>query len=47
MGGRLYVVGGVSEARTRMAGVEALDPREGRWAAVAPLHAARSSCGVR
>lgn len=29
--GRLYVVGGVNESRTRLASVEALDPREGKW----------------
>lgn len=42
----MYVVGGVSEARTRMASVMALDPREGLWRDVAPMSVPRSSCGV-
>ena len=46
LGGRIIVVGGVNEARTRLATVEALDPREGRWQALAPLAAPRSSCGA-
>lgn len=29
--GRIIVVGGVTEPRARLAGCEALDPREGRW----------------
>jgi hypothetical protein len=43
---RLYVVGGLDEVRTRLALVEAYDPREGRWTSLAPLSAARSSCGL-
>ena len=46
LGGRIIVVGGVNEMRTRLASVEALDPREGRWHSLAPLSAPRSSCGA-
>jgi len=46
LGGRLWAVGGMNEQRERMAAVESLDPREGRWAPVAPMALARSSAGV-
>ncbi|KAG2436918.1 hypothetical protein HXX76_006437 [Chlamydomonas incerta] len=42
-GGRLYVSGGVGEGRRRLAGLEALDPREGRWAPLPAMSAPRSS----
>jgi hypothetical protein len=31
LGGRLLVLGGMNEARSRLASVEGYDPREGRW----------------
>ena len=37
MSGRLLVVGGMTDARTRLAAVEAYDPREGRWTALPPM----------
>ena len=46
LGGRLFVVGGVNEARTRLASVEALDLREKKWTAVPPMSHARSSCSA-
>ena len=36
----------MSEQRTRLASVEAYDPREGRWSPLAPLAAPRSSAAV-
>ena len=46
-GGRLLAVGGLTAARTRLASVEALDPREGGpWRPLAPLALPRSSGGV-
>lgn len=36
----------MDEMRTRLASVEALDPREGKWVGLAPLSMARSSCGL-
>lgn len=44
--GRLYVVGGMTKMRTRMASVEAYDPREGRWTRLPPMAQARASCGT-
>lgn len=45
-GGRLVAVGGMTGARMRLPAAEALDPREGRWAALPPMSVARSSAGV-
>eukprot|EP00887_Chlorella_sp_A99_P002395 scaffold10.g2395.t1 len=45
-GGRLLAVGGLTAVRTRLASVEALDPREGVWRPLPPLATPRSSCGV-
>ncbi|EFJ48549.1 hypothetical protein VOLCADRAFT_90884 [Volvox carteri f. nagariensis] len=42
-GGRLYVCGGVKDSRTRLPSLEALDPREGRWATLEPMTVPRSS----
>jgi hypothetical protein len=36
----------MNEHRQRLASVEAMDPREGVWRTIAPLSAARSSCGL-
>ncbi len=44
--GRVYVVGGMSARRARLSTVEAYDPREGRWAELAPMSTGRSSCGI-
>ncbi|KAF6256002.1 hypothetical protein COO60DRAFT_1702518 [Scenedesmus sp. NREL 46B-D3] len=46
LGGRLLVLGGMNEARSRLASVEGYDPREGRWSALTSMTHARSSCGV-
>ncbi|CAL8462207.1 g1738 [Coccomyxa elongata] len=46
LGGRLYVVGGMTSARERLDSVAAFDPREGRWAPVAAMSVPRSSAGV-
>ncbi|KAK9906356.1 hypothetical protein WJX75_000482 [Coccomyxa subellipsoidea] len=46
LGGRLYAVGGMTSTRQRLDSVVAYDPREGRWAAVAPMSVPRSSAGV-
>ncbi|WIA18794.1 hypothetical protein OEZ85_003478 [Tetradesmus obliquus] len=46
LGGRLLVLGGMSEARCRLASVEGYDPREGRWSPLTSMTHARSSCGV-
>ncbi|KXZ45240.1 hypothetical protein GPECTOR_57g530 [Gonium pectorale] len=42
-GGRIYVCGGVSDSRSRLSSLEALDPREGRWRSLPPMAAPRSS----
>eukprot|EP00955_Chlamydomonas_euryale_P049339 354234-Chlamydomonas_euryale.AAC.1 len=39
---RLYVTGGVDEARTKLSSIEAMDPREGRWRCAA---SGRVRCG--
>jgi hypothetical protein len=44
--GQILAVGGMCERRQRLAAVEAFDPREGFWRALAPLRVARSSCGA-
>jgi hypothetical protein len=44
--GCLYAVGGMRETRARLDSVERLDPRDGRWRTVAPMHYRRSSAGV-
>lgn len=44
--GRLYVAGGMTSTRSRLASVEAFDPREGSWSLVADMGVARSSAGV-
>jgi hypothetical protein len=44
--GRIYLVGGMDEARNRSACVDAFDPREGSWQALAGLSSARSSAGL-
>lgn len=44
--GRLYVAGGMTSTRTRLASVEAYDPREGKWAWIADMGVPRSSAGV-
>lgn len=44
--GRLYVVGGMTSARTRLCSVEAYDPREGQWQGIADMAVPRSSAGV-
>lgn len=41
--GCLYAVGGMLATRARLACVERLDPREGKWQMVASMHAKRSS----
>lgn len=46
LNGRIYLIGGLDEMRSRLSQVESLDPREGRWQAVTPLTSARSSAGV-
>lgn len=46
LGGRIYVVGGLTERRHRLAEVEAYDPREGAWRRVAAMAVPRSSCGA-
>lgn len=38
------MVGGMDATRTRMAAVEAYDPREGRWGQLPPMSQARASC---
>ncbi len=45
LGGRIIAVGGVTPEpqRTRLASVEALDPREGVWRPLAPMSVPRSS----
>ncbi|KAG1665275.1 hypothetical protein FOA52_015852 [Chlamydomonas sp. UWO 241] len=43
---RLFVVGGVDEARNKLASIEAMDPREGKWSTVATMCAPRSSHAV-
>lgn len=40
------MVGGVSGSRARLASLEALDPREGRWVALQPMAQPRSSCAA-
>ncbi|GLI69527.1 hypothetical protein VaNZ11_014169 [Volvox africanus] len=42
-GGRIYVAGGVKDSRTRLSSLEALDPRERKWATLEPMSAPRSS----
>lgn len=44
--GRLMVVGGMDATRTRLATVEAYDPREGLWTSIPPMERARASCGL-
>lgn len=44
--GRLMVVGGMDATRTRLATVEAYDPREGLWISISPMERARASCGL-
>ena len=44
--GRLFVAGGMTSTRTRLASVEAYDPREGKWSWIAAMGVARSSAGV-
>ena len=44
--GCLYAVGGMRETRARLASVERLDPRDGRWRTIAPMNYRRSSAGV-
>ncbi|KAA6427072.1 MAG: isoform A [Trebouxia sp. A1-2] len=44
--GRLYVAGGMTSTRTRLASVEAYDPREGKWSLIAAMGVPRSSAGV-
>jgi len=44
--GCLYAVGGMDSQRARLASVEALDPREGRWREAGAMSAARSSAGI-
>lgn len=46
LAGRLYVAGGMTSTRTRLASVEAYDPREGKWSWVAAMGVPRSSAGV-
>ncbi len=44
--GRLYVAGGMTSTRTRLASVEAYDPREGKWSLIAAMGVPRSSAEV-
>lgn len=44
--GLIFAVGGMTGTRARLAAVEALDPREGKWHALPAMHVARSSCGA-
>ena len=44
--GCVVAVGGMNAARARTASAEALDPREGKWRALAPLPAPRSSAAA-
>ena len=45
-GGRIVVLGGTDALRVRLASVEALDPREGRWRQLPPMRVARSGAGA-
>ena len=44
--GRVFAAGGMTKERQRLRSVVALDPREGRWAELAPMSVPRSSCGI-
>ena len=44
--GRIYVAGGMTARRARLASMEAFDPREGRWVQLQPMTVARSSCSA-
>jgi BTB And C-terminal Kelch/Kelch motif len=46
VGGQVIATGGMTAARQRLASVEALDFREGRWRSLPCLSVPRSSCGV-
>lgn len=46
VGGQVIAIGGMTAARQRLASVEAMDLREGRWRALPSLSVPRSSCGV-
>ncbi|KAL0054263.1 hypothetical protein WJX82_006341 [Trebouxia sp. C0006] len=41
--GRLYVAGGMTSTRTRLASVEAYDPREGKWSLIAAMGVPRAA----
>lgn len=46
VGGQVIAIGGMTAARQRLASVEAMDLREGKWRALPSLSVPRSSCGV-
>jgi N-acetylneuraminic acid mutarotase len=46
LGGRLLVLGGMNEARSRLASVEGYDPREGRWSQLTSM-TVRLTAGMR
>ena len=46
VGGQCIAIGGMTAARQRLASVEAMDLREGKWRALPSLSVPRSSCGV-
>jgi hypothetical protein len=46
VGGQVVAIGGMTAARQRLASVEALDLREGKWRSLPSLGVPRSSCGV-
>jgi hypothetical protein len=46
VGGQIIAIGGMTAARQRLASVEAMDLREGKWRSMPSLSVPRSSCGV-
>lgn len=44
LSGRLLLLGGMAESRSRLDSVEALDPREGRWSSLPPMRVCACVC---